>query len=114
MAKKIQYRRLVWLGLLLCAAFAGLGYRLIDLQVFRHKVLSARAQANTRCELVFEPRRGDILDVNGNLLATSLVMKRVCADPTLIGTNQWEVARALAPLLHTNENVLANLLTPVL
>jgi len=114
MAKRIQYRRLVWLGLLLCAAFAGLGYRLIDLQVFRHKALSAQALANTQCELVFEPRRGDILDVNGNLLATSVVMKRVCADPTLIGTNQWDVARALAPLLHTNENILANLLTPVL
>jgi cell division protein FtsI/penicillin-binding protein 2 len=114
MAKRIQYRRLVWLGLLLCVAFAGLGYRLVDLQVFRHKELSARAQRNTRCELLFEPRRGDILDVNGNILATSLIMKRVCADPTFVGTNQLEVARALAPLLRTNENILVQLLTPVL
>ena len=102
------------MGLLLCVAFAGLGYRLVDLQVFRHKELSARAQRNTRCELLFEPRRGDILDVNGNILATSLIMKRVCADPTFVGTNQLEVARALAPLLRTNENILVQLLTPVL
>jgi cell division protein FtsI/penicillin-binding protein 2 len=63
---------------------------------------------------LFEPRRGDILDVNGNILATSLIMKRVCADPTFVGSNQLEVARALAPLLRTNENILAQLLTPVL
>src|SRR4249920_718445 len=103
MAKRIQYRRLVWMGLLLCAAFAGLGYRLVDLQVLRHEELSALAQKNT-CQLfLLEPRRGDIVDVRGNLLATSTFMKRVCADPSLVGTNQLAVARALAPLLQTNE-----------
>jgi cell division protein FtsI/penicillin-binding protein 2 len=102
------------LGVLLCIAFAGLGYRLVDLQVLRHKELSAKAQKNTQRELVFEPRRGDILDVNGNILATSLMVKNVCADPTFIGTNQLEVARALAPLLQTNENALVSLLTPTL
>ena len=114
MAKRIQYQRLVWLGLLLCLAFAGLGYRLVDLQVLRHQELSAKAQQNTQHQFVLEPRRGDILDAKGNLLATSLFMKRVCADPSLVGTNQVEVARALAPLLQTNESLLVQLLTPVL
>ncbi len=114
MAKRIQYRRLVWMGLLLCAAFAGLGYRLVDLQVLRHEELSALAQKNT-CQLfLLEPRRGDILDVRGNLLATSTFVKRVCADPSLVGTNQLAVARALAPLLQTNEARLVQLLTPTL
>ena len=112
MAKRIQYQRLVWLGLLLCLAFAGLGYRLIDLQVLRHEELSAKAQQNTQHEFVLEPRRGDILDAKGNLLATSLFVKRICADPALIGTNEAEVARALAPLLQTNESRLVQLLTP--
>lgn len=114
MAKRIQYQRLVWLGLLLCLAFAGLGYRLVDLQVLRHEELSAKAQENTQHEFVLEPRRGDILDVKGNLLATSVFLKRVCADPSLLGTNQLEVARLLAPLLQTNESRLIQWLTPVL
>jgi cell division protein FtsI/penicillin-binding protein 2 len=114
MAKRIQYRRLVWLGLLLCLAFAGLGYRLIDLQVLRHEELSAKAQRNTEREFLLEPRRGDILDAKGNLLATSVFVKRVCADPALIGTNQAEVARVLAPFLQTNESRLVQLLTPSL
>ncbi|HTL16035.1 MAG TPA: penicillin-binding protein 2, partial [Patescibacteria group bacterium] len=114
MGKRIQYQRLVWLALLLCLAFAGLGYRLVDLQVLRHEELSAKALQNTQRELLMEPRRGDILDSQGNLLATSIFMKQVCADPTLVGTNQVELARVLAPLLQTNENRLVQLLTPTL
>ena len=40
---------------------------------------------------------GDILDAQGNLLATSIFVKTVCADPVLIGNRQAEVARMLAP-----------------
>jgi cell division protein FtsI/penicillin-binding protein 2 len=103
MGKRLQYRRLTLLALLLGLAFAGLGYRLVDLQVLRHEELSARAQLNTQRRLLLEPRRGDILDVKGNLLATSVFVKTVCADPTLMGNRQAEVARALAPLLQTTE-----------
>ena len=52
------------------------------------------------------PRRGNILDVNGNLLATSISVKTVCANPSLIGNQQAVVARALAPLLGMNESSL--------
>src|SRR6516165_10668206 len=114
MARRIQYRRLAWMGLLLCLAFAGLGYRLVDLQVLRHKELSALAQLNTQHEFLLEPRRGDILDAKGNLLATSVFMKQVFADPTVIDSNQVEVAHVLAPLLQTNENLLVQELTPTL
>src|SRR5579862_5730647 len=114
MAKRILYRRLVWLGLLLTVAFAGLGYRLIDLQVLRHEELSAKAQQNTQREVLLEPRRGDILDARGNVLATSVFMKRVYADPTLILTNAAQVAHVLAPLLQTNETLLVQELTPAL
>ena len=71
MAKRLQYRRLLILALLLVCGFAGLGYRLVDLQVVRHDELSARAQRNTMREFLLEPRRGDILDCRGNLLGTS-------------------------------------------
>src|SRR6266550_384854 len=103
MAKRLQYRRVLALALLLAAAFAGLGYRLVDLQVLRHQVLSAEAQKKTQHEFLIEPRRGDILDAKGNLLATSVFVKTLCADPTLIGNRQSEVAHTLAPLLQLPE-----------
>jgi cell division protein FtsI/penicillin-binding protein 2 len=107
MAKRLQFRKLLLLGLLLGAAFSGLGYRLVDLQCLRHDELSAKAESNTRREFVFEPRRGDILDAKGNVLATSTFAKTVCADPSLMNERQADVvARALAPLLQVNDRAL--------
>src|SRR3954454_18695247 len=103
MAKRLQYRRVLMLVVLVLVAFAGLGYRLVDLQVLRHGELSAKAQENTQLEFPLEPRRGDILDARGNLLATSILVKTVCADPTMVGDRQSEIAHALAPLLQLNE-----------
>jgi cell division protein FtsI/penicillin-binding protein 2 len=100
------------LALLLAAAFAGLGYRLVDLQVVRHDALSAEAQKRRQREFLLEPRRGDILDAKGNLLATSVFVKTVCADPTLIGNRYVEVAHAIAPLLQMTENELLQRLVP--
>jgi cell division protein FtsI/penicillin-binding protein 2 len=68
---------LVLLALLLGVGFAGLAYRLVDLQVLRHDELSIKAQRNTQREVLLEPRRGDILDAKGNLLATSVFVKTV-------------------------------------
>jgi cell division protein FtsI/penicillin-binding protein 2 len=106
MAKHLQCRRLVLLALLLAAAFGGLSYRLVDLQVLRNEELSALARSNTRREFLLEPRRGDILDAKGNLLATSVFVKTVCADLVLIGNRQAEVAHAVAPLLQVGESDL--------
>lgn len=102
----------MWLGLLLNIGFAGLGYRLVDLQVLRHQELSAKAQQNTQREFLLEPRRGDILDVTGNPLATSVFVKTVCASPQFIGTHPAEVAHSLSPLLQMDEARLTQLLTP--
>ena len=112
MAKRLQFRRLLLLALLLGAAFAGLGYRLVDLQVVRHDELIAKAQQNTQRVILREQRRGDILDAKGNLLATSVFVKTVCADPALVGNRQAEVARALAPLLQMSEAELGQRLLP--
>jgi cell division protein FtsI/penicillin-binding protein 2 len=107
MAKHMQFRKLLALGLVLVAAFSGLGYRLVDLQVMRHCELSEKAESNTRREFVFEPRRGDILDVKGNVLATSMFAKTLCADPSLMNEKQADVvARALAPLLQVDDRLL--------
>jgi cell division protein FtsI/penicillin-binding protein 2 len=112
MAKQQQNRRLLILALLVVAAFAGLGYRLVDLQVVRHEELTAIAQQNTQREFRLEPRRGDIVDTRGNLLATSIFVKTVDADPALIGEHYPEMARVLAPLLKLDEASLADRLKP--
>ena len=112
MANKRQMVRLFWLALLVVLAFAGLGYRLVDLQVLRHDELESVAKGNTHEEFFIEPRRGDILDVRGQVLATTVVVKTIFADPVGLGTNQACVARAIAPLLGESEAALCQLMQP--
>jgi len=112
MCNKLQLRRALLLLLVLGAAFVGLGYRLVDLQVLRHDELARMAELNTAHDFFKAPRRGNILDVNGNLLATSISVKTVCANPSLIGNQQAVVARALAPLLGMSESTLDQRLIP--
>src|ERR1700677_2415665 len=106
MINRLQLKRALLLLIFLSAAFAGLGYRLVDLQVLRHDELSRLAQDNTQREFWQTSRRGDILDTHGNILATSVPVKTICADPALIGNQQTIVAQALAPLLQLSEEEL--------
>lgn len=97
--------------MLLLLAFTGLGYRLVDLQILRHEELLERARANTQRSYFIEAPRGEIRDIKGNLLATSQMVKTVCADPTLInnphvGQRAYEVARALSGPLQISESEL--------
>src|SRR5947208_15542804 len=106
MAKRIQLRRVLFLVFLLGAAFASLGYRLVDLQVLRHDELRVQAQQNTQREFLLEARRGDILDAKGNQLATNIFVKTICAGPVLIGNRQPEDARTVAPSGNLSEDYL--------
>jgi cell division protein FtsI/penicillin-binding protein 2 len=112
MKRRVQLKRVLLLLGLLGLAFAGLGYRLVDLQVVRHDELSKLAQDDTQREFWQAPRRGDILDAHGNLLATSVPVKTICANPSLLGNQQAIVARALAPLLQMDESALRLKLFP--
>jgi len=112
MAQKIQFRRCLMLALLLCLGFVGLGYRLVDLQVLRHEELAAKARWNHKLTSFREPRRGDILDAQGNPLATSVFVKTICADPSLVGGWQRKIAQTLAPLLQVPETELEQRLQP--
>jgi cell division protein FtsI/penicillin-binding protein 2 len=108
----LQLRRAVLLLVLLVVAFTGLAYRLVDLQIVRHDELSAKAELNTQREFRQAPRRGDILDANGNMLATSVPVKTICADPSLIGTQAVMIAQAIAPLLQLDVSAIAQKLAP--
>jgi cell division protein FtsI (penicillin-binding protein 3) len=107
-----QLRRALALLVLVVFTFIGLGFRLVDLQVLRHDELAKLAQDNTQREFWESPRRGNIFDARGNLLATSVAVKAVCANPSLIGNQQAVVAHALAPLLRMNEPQLYQKLFP--
>lgn len=106
MNSEFKYRRLTLLAFLLVTAFCALGYRLVDLQVRQHAELSEKADDNIKRSSIREPRRGEILDIHGKRLAASVFVKTICADPTLIGDRQQEVARILAPRLQMNEDEL--------
>jgi cell division protein FtsI/penicillin-binding protein 2 len=98
--------------ILLAIAFAGLGYRLVDLQVLRHEEILPKADGRTKKTFIRAPLRGSILDCRQTVLAGSEAVKTICADPALLGTHQATVARALAPLLKTNEQWLVQRLQP--
>ena len=113
MTKRTAIRRVLALLLLVCAGlrrpglpaggFAGVAPR---------RTGASWRSENTQREFRQAPRRGDILDAHGNLLATSVPVKTVCADPSLIGNQQAVVAHALAPLLQMNEAELYQRLFP--
>jgi cell division protein FtsI/penicillin-binding protein 2 len=99
----------VTVGLALC--FVGLGCRLVELQWARHDELRTLAENQHRHSYFREAPRGDIRDRRGNLLATSTPVKNICADPALLKGHHLDVARFLAPLLHTNESIVVALLS---
>ena len=97
MTSKQQVLRAKLLLLFLVAAFAVLAGRLVYLQVLKHGELSARAEQNTEHEYWQAPRRGDILDANGNILATSITVKTVYADPLPAGQSNWQLPAGGGP-----------------
>ncbi len=99
--------RVIFLVSLITAAYVGLGVRLVDIQVFQHEKHAAHAEDNTSRKVIHASRRGNILDTRGTVLATSRIAKTVCADPSLIGTNQLLVARTIAPILGIDVTKLA-------
>jgi cell division protein FtsI/penicillin-binding protein 2 len=110
--RRQQFNRALALLGLVILAFVGLGFRLMDLQVWRHDELVKMAEIKSVQTTWHPARRGDILDVNGNQLATSVFVKTICADPSLIGGQQAIVARAIAPLLQMSEADLYQRLIP--
>jgi cell division protein FtsI/penicillin-binding protein 2 len=115
-----QYRKMMGLAFLLLAAFAMLAGQLVNLQVVRHEELLGLAANNTVRTIPREPMRGQILDIRGNPLATSLPAKLICADPSLLNCSnsvlaancRAVVAQALAPLLQATPELLLDHLTP--
>ena len=103
---------LIFFAGLLMVSFGALGYKLVDLQILRHDRLSDSARGNSTESVELAARRGEIFDIHGNKLATSMFVKTISANPTLLGRHYPEVARALSPLLGVDEADLMVRLRP--
>jgi cell division protein FtsI (penicillin-binding protein 3) len=90
--------RLALLAAAVAFGFAALALRCLDLQVLRAASLVSLANAQHDREITLDPRRGPILDRNGNELAMSLEVDSVYADPSEI-EDAGAAARRLAPVL---------------
>ncbi len=88
--------RLVLMVTLAMLAFLAVGVRLVDLMVLREGYEPRLADANP--PVVWQTDRANILDRNGEILATSLRTASLYADPKLV-QNPKLAARRLARLL---------------
>jgi cell division protein FtsI/penicillin-binding protein 2 len=107
-----QGRRLVAMGFLLAVAFACLGLRLFELQVLEHDDLRSESEEATHKIFLRAPKRGDIRDIRGNVLAGSIFVKTVSGNPAVLGSYRAAVAQAIAPLLEMPESDVLRRLEP--
>ncbi|WP_421790867.1 peptidoglycan D,D-transpeptidase FtsI family protein [Hyphobacterium sp.] len=84
-------RRLAVIGFTLIIAFGALGVRAIELAL-------AETEATAAAPLLAETRRGDLVDRNGQVLATTLETWSLYADPQLVWDAR-ETAEALVSVL---------------
>ena len=100
-------RRLWGFGWLFAAALAGLSVRLVFVQAIQPFLPDSLE--DTGQHIVRPARRGEILDVRGNVLAKSRLVYSIRADPVVIGTNAAVLAQYAAPLLGRPEAELVQL-----
>lgn len=72
--------------------------RLVDIQILQSATFRSMATDEHWRRSILPPRRGDIVDVHGSLLATSVTYQSLYASPREIA-NPAQVARSLAPIV---------------
>lgn len=90
--------RVVVAGLLALCCFGLLSLRFWVLQVERHEGLSARADSNRLAVVPIAPRRGEIFDRNGEVLARNYLSYTLEVVPARAG-NIDELFQALTPVV---------------
>lgn len=91
--------RLAIVCLCVVAAFGGIGTRLYMLHVIEAEDLSHIVERNRRQIVVQEARRGNIVDGNGNILATTRTQVELGVDPQVLREEDREKWPDLAKLL---------------
>ncbi|MBE0447693.1 MAG: penicillin-binding protein 2 [Actinobacteria bacterium] len=103
-------RRLSFLLAIIIISLAGVSGRLIFVQAISAEKYDRLAEKQRLRIIELPPKRGAILDRNGNELAVSVMMDTVYATPYLI-KNPEGVAKKLAPILKMDEWKILNNLT---
>jgi len=75
--------RLAWVVMVLMMGYLAIGLRMGDLTLLHHKTIETAGNEGNSAA-AGRPLRGEILDRNGNLMASSLKMASVYADTTMI------------------------------
>ncbi len=91
-------RRLVAVGVLVALWGCGIVARLVYLQVFQHAALVAQAESQQNQTIAINPRRGEILDRHGRVLAYSVDGDVIYAVPSDV-SDPADVARRLCGAL---------------
>lgn len=99
-------RRIRILAVVLALAVSVFGMRLVQLQVIEAPALAMAAAESRAREVVVPGRRGDIVDVKGAPLATTVDARDITVDQTLIRDVET-TATQLAPILKIDAEVLA-------
>lgn len=81
-------------------AFSVLAGRLLYLHVWIGDELAQKAQQSRERITVLEAPRGDIIDLHGNLLATTVFTRTLGVDPSVVRPEDLEKLPALSQLIH--------------
>ncbi len=101
----LQRKRIVFLLLAVGTGLVLLGVRLFYLQAVQSDALRARAEDVRTRVVPVQARRGEIIDRNGEVLADSVDVYSVYANPAVIADKPATAAR-LAPILSVPEDTL--------
>lgn len=100
--QKRRFLLRVWVaGVFAVACFSLLGWRFWVLQVERHESLAARADNNRIAVLPIPPRRGDIVDRNGEVLARNYLSYTLEVVPGHAGSIDEMLSR-LTPVVYVS------------
>lgn len=98
------------IGLVVVAAWLGMGYRLFEIQVVRAPELAEKGLSQRLVTREMAPQRGKIFDRNGNLLAMTVEAKSLFAVPDQVTEPLW-VAQQIGGLLGVDSEALYERLT---
>ena len=97
-------------GLVLVAAWAGMAYRLLQVQVVQAAELAGQGLSQRLVTRDLAPQRGKIFDRNGELLAMTVEAQSIWANPGQIQDPLW-VAQQVGGLLDVDSDALYERLT---
>jgi cell division protein FtsI/penicillin-binding protein 2 len=102
--------RMALIGLVVVAAWLGMGYRLFEIQVVQAEELAEKGLSQRLVTREMAPQRGKIYDRNGNLLAMTVESKSLFVVPDQVTEPVW-VAQQIGGLLGMDSETLYERIT---